>query len=604
MLWAMRKRKISSSKKGKAIWLVAGMACAFWASGVASRPVVATTSSLKVTIASSISLDINPVNSSGTFASSSPANNISVWTDNYSGYTLGIKAKVANSNALTYKENDVTIATIPSISSAVLASDYVSNTSLNNTWGYKPSVLYNSSTQTNDVNNSYLPAPTSSATQVVIAQTGVANNTADEYNIAIGARVNGTTPPGSYSNTFVITATANPISYKISYDKGNTEDTVSGLPSEQSGTIADPTDNTSGAMNVILSSTVPTRVGMTFLGWCNVLPATNDGIDSCAGESTAPYAPGGVYTLDATQSNEVILYAMWKQKCNPSGTTIGTGNATDILCLQDLGGSNKNTLITAMAEETTYTLIDSRDSRDYNIAKLKDGKVWMTENLNLAGGTALSSSETDVDSSYISTFVTSNNLTKTNDTIVLPDSSIYGFITENYAYVYNSNNITVNQSDCADAKPCNSYYSWDAATLGSGRSISTEGADAPYSICPKGWRLPRSRLTDAIDWQIVSDFYALAHKYGLSSTTSISARGDDFYTQAGPGTIPNFLLVGYYANDVLLYGGGTSCYWSATSFRADYAAHSLRVESSFVNSAANYNRSTGGSVRCLIAPSS
>ena len=244
---------------------------------------------------------------------------------------------------------------------------------------------------------------------------------------------------------------------------------------------------------------------------------------------------------------------------------------------------------------TTASLKDKRDEQSYTVAKLTDGKLWMTENLNLAGGTALSADDTDVTSTYISSFSTSNNLTKTGNTIVLPASSTSGFDTANYSYVYNSGNKT---SNCA-SPGCYSYYSWDAATLGSGRTIAADNTDAEQSICPKGWKLPTSRTTSDTNWQTTSDFYRLAHQYGLDSTTSTNESDNGFYTQAGPGTIPNFLLAGLYDNGSFGLGGSYGYYWSSTSYSSTSIARYLYFYSSYVDSAYSYDSYRGFSVRCL-----
>lgn len=305
--------KTFGNKRLIKVWLVMGAIGAVFGAGVVAQgEVSAATSSLTVNIASSISLDLNPIYPNGTFASSSTSDNtISVKTDNFTGYTLGIAAKTANNNALTYTNNDVVVATIPSITSAVSATNYADNTyattnHLNNTWGFRPS-KYNS--VDNTVTNNYYPAPTSTEeNNIVLDATSVANPTTfNNYNIAIGARVNMDTQPGAYNNTFVITAVANPINYTITYDKGNTTDTVTNLPANQTGTLGSP--NT--ATDITLTSDKPTRSGYVFTGWCTVMPTTTDGTDSCTGTGSASYAAGGNYPLNAIASPNVTLYAMW-----------------------------------------------------------------------------------------------------------------------------------------------------------------------------------------------------------------------------------------------------------------------------------------------------
>ncbi|MBR2741579.1 hypothetical protein IKD98_02385 [Candidatus Saccharibacteria bacterium] len=253
----------------------------------------------------------------------------------------------------------------------------------------------------------------------------------------------------------------------------------------------------------------------------------------------------------------------------------------------------------------TTTLYDARDNQAYTIAKLADGKYWMTENLNIAGGTALSSTDTNFDASY--TLPTTNGWTVTDGKLILPasatkndadnnltDSTQFG--TDNYAYVFNSGN----KENCGASDqntPCYSYYSWDTATLGSGRSISTDNTDADYSICPKNWKLPTSRYTSTFDATTAqdSDFYNLATNYGMS-TGVWHQYTSNFYNQAGPSTTPNFLSAGIYV-DGSFYSGGN--YWSATSDFDSIDAHYLNFGSSSVYSADGDVRRGGLSVRCV-----
>lgn len=327
-------------------------------------------------------------------------------------------------------------------------------------------------------------------------------------------------------------------------------------------------------------------------------------LDPSSGSNTGStikttYQAYASYTQPAGTYTGAVKYTMVHPGTMPTPIKL----IDDLEYMQDfatLTNTEKTSVLNSMEAETTYTLKDKRDEQEYTMAKLKDGKVWMTKNLNLAGGTALSADNTDVDASYVESFTTSNNLTKTGNTIVLPESSTSGFDTNNYSYVYNSGNITTNQADCTDTQPCNSYYSWDAATLGSGRGISTDNTDAQYSICPKGWKLPTSRTTAATNWQTESDFYVLAHQYGLDSTTSTSESDNGFYTQAGPGTAPNFLLAGYYDNGSFNSGGSGGGYWPSTSGSTGSNARNLYFYSSDVYSASDGNRRYGFSVRCLL----
>ena len=198
----------------------------------------AITSTITVSVVDSISVNISSVGTTGSFATSDTStNNISVTTTNGTGYTLGIKASTEGSNALTKSGG----GSIPShtVSAGISESTYRTSSTYNNTWGYRPSKLNSTS------NSNYLPGPTSATTPIVLDTTNTANpTTAINYNLAIGTRVNSSTAPGSYTNTFIITAVANPIPYSITYNQ-NTTDTVTGMPTNISSQTYNETVNIS-----------------------------------------------------------------------------------------------------------------------------------------------------------------------------------------------------------------------------------------------------------------------------------------------------------------------------------------------------------------------
>ncbi|MBR2795920.1 hypothetical protein IKE13_02630, partial [Candidatus Saccharibacteria bacterium] len=272
---------------------------------------------------------------------------------------------------------------------------------------------------------------------------------------------------------------------------------------------------------------------------------------------------------------------------------VNDNSTSSKLYMQDQTQSSLATLMPNVGDEVT--LYDSRDEKSYTVAKLADGNYWMAANLNLAGGTALSADDTDVDASYISSFTTSNNLTKSDNTIVLPASS-QSFNTNNYSYVYNSSS-----TDCSSSTGCYGYYSWDAATLGSGRSISVANTNASYSICPKGWKLPTTYDGSGSAAE-ATDFRALMIALGGSNSvqtynSSTTPTGATMYGKlvAAP---YNFLLTGYYNGDSFYNGGSRGYYWSATSSSSTYARR-LYFYSDFVYSASTDLRNYGFSVRCV-----
>ena len=277
-----------------------------------------------------------------------------------------------------------------------------------------------------------------------------------------------------------------------------------------------------------------------------------------------------------------------------SGTYTGTvnfyavTNPEPILYMQDMTTAKLNQLMPS--EHSTIVMRDKRDDQEYTIARLKDGKYWMIKNLNLAGGTTLTSELTDFEDTYT---IPSDQGWQAGGK--LPNSSASGFDTNNYAYVYNSGKTG---TDCLDPG-CYSYYSWDAATLGSGRNISTDNTDAPYSICPKGWRLPTSGAQSNNGWKR-GDFYKLAIAYGANLESNWYQGSSTFYNNAGPNTtVPNFLLSGYYYGSSFYHGGSSAFYWSATSYGSSTYACNLYFDSGRLGSASDYYRGDGFAVRCV-----
>ncbi|MBR2839730.1 hypothetical protein IKE82_00135 [Candidatus Saccharibacteria bacterium] len=576
--------------------ILGGVAMMMAMGGVAvawSRPVSAATSTLSLSIDNStVSMNVSPTNTNGSFNKSS-ASTISVTTDNATGYILKIAApsnagsdydKLVNSNGDTCDNigssdysnsgnissnclNSVKVATTESVFKGATSTGY------NGLWGYLPS-KYNSS-----ANSDFRPAPTTSGD--IIDETAVANSVANTYSLAIGARVDSSVKTGPYTNTFVILATANAIPYTITY----VDDTVSNMPID--------VDTTSPTSTVTISSSTPTRNGYTFNGWCTVVPTTNaDGTDTCSGTTVQA---GGTITINQTDTtqNNFTLHAMWK----------GNYSISNLTYLQDftyMDGDKKAKIYLSMTPETNYTLKDSRDNQDYTIAKLKDGNIWMTKNLNIAGGTTLTCDTTDCDGGY--TLPSNQGWQSTAGQ--LPASTTEGFSTDNYAYVYNSGNPTDSVSCGASGQntPCYSYYSWDVATLGSGRSITTQNTDAPYSICPKGWRLPTSGQHDGTtaltNWKR-GDFYRLLTAYGANLESAYNQSTNTFWNNAGAGTTANFLLSGYYNGSTFNFGGSRGLYWSSTSTSSTYSRY-LNFNTGFVNSANNVSRRFGFSVRCLL----
>ena len=478
---------------------------------VGTSNVSAASSSLTMSIDDAVlDLDIIPHSANGDFAKSTNST-ISVTTNNYSGYTLSIAA----SGSTNLIGDD---GSIVSISSAVSESDFSADntTAANNyngKWGYLPSKL-------NSTNNTaFQPSPgtDSDGHTLDVTNTANTNNTPNTYTLAIGARVDNTTAPGSYSNTFVITAIANAVPYTITYNQ-NTTDTVSNMP-------ANITNGTTYADAVSLSSTTPTRTGYDFNGWCTVQVA--DGA-TCTGTT---YAAGDTWTIDQTAgSNSLTIYAMWKQSK---------------LYFQD-----------ATLEDCGQTMYDNRGTDAYKNVAYTTATIndlcWMTRNLDLPGGTTLTSDDTNLTTGF-----------------TLPASSTSGFDDYDTDYVYNSNS-----TSCASNRPCYSYYSWYTATAHWGTRSVTSGSSS-VDICPKGWRLPTQ-----------AEFNTLVSSYSTGATLT----GSPFLG----------VYAGYYYDSSFVDGGSVGAYWSSTAYNSSSDAYTLDFDSSNAYVSSSFYKYCGDSIRCVM----
>lgn len=210
----------------------------------------------------------------------------------------------------------------------------------------------------------------------------------------------------------------------------------------------------------------------------------------------------------------------------------------------------------SLQEGQITTLIDSRDGNPYNVAKLKDGKCWMVDNLRLGkkGATmTLTSADSDVSANFTLAANDANAFDNTADKNAVYIKAEYG-----------------------------GYYSWYTATAGTGKSTTTTG-NATSSICPKGWRLPTSGSG--------GEFEVMAKKYGNGTDQAISTA-----LRATP--IPGFTLSGI-AWGKAVHDVGTSGVWWSSMVTSGTAAYGFRVKADTVFSADSNNKYDGRAVRCI-----
>lgn len=293
--------------------------------------------------------------------------------------------------------------------------------------------------------------------------------------------------------------------YSVTYH----DNFVSNMPVDENSATLSP--------SVTLPATTPTRDGFQFKGWCTTLTA--DG-GTCSGTS---YAAGGTYTINQVASNDLTLYAVW-------GPPLYMQDATSADCGKTMYDNRG---------DGTYKKIG------YSTVEIND-LCWMTRNLDLPGGTTITSSDSNI----------------TADSYILPNSSTTGFNSDSGQFVYNSDS-----TSCGNNSPCYSYYSYATATAGTNSSSGAAASD----VCPYGWRLPTE-----------SEYSSLASSYNTGAKLTES---------------PFFgVYAGYYSHGSLYSGIGV--YWSSTAGGSNYAYY-LSFDNSNALVDIDYKR-YGYSIRCVM----
>jgi len=224
-----------------------------------------------------------------------------------------------------------------------------------------------------------------------------------------------------------------------------------------------------------------------------------------------------------------------------------------------------------------YQLTDKRDNKKYWVAKLKDGNCWMTQNLDLdLNGRTLTTTDSDVATNWTSTTGASTTWSDTGNNIIK-----YYDPGNNYC---TGSNCNATSSSNGGHDHQGNFYSFNAATAGTGASVTTGGQNAPSSICPKGWQLPTSNNTND------KSFGKLTADYGIANNAagSTALRAAPLY----------FIYGGYVYSGSLRNAGSEGDYWSSTAYSASQA-YNLGFSSSAVLPSGNVYRYYGRSIRCV-----
>ena len=260
----------------------------------------------------SASVNLLVSSSTGTFATSSADQlaEFSVASSNQSGYTLTI---VGNDDEGALKDSNTNNA-LSTITDKTSISAF-DNSIFNGKWGYRPS-KYNSV-----ANEDFYPSPTTEAS--TLDKTNQPNQeTPNVYTIGLGARADYSTSAGSYTGSYTLQAIGNVVPYTIYFVDDTNDSTAANLPTSIIGSTQDST--------ITLPSTLPTRTGYTFGGWCSVLTTLDaSGNSVCSGGTL--YDRGGEFPISQLSSSESTLHATWQADIYDITVNFADSNITNVV---------------------------------------------------------------------------------------------------------------------------------------------------------------------------------------------------------------------------------------------------------------------------------
>ena len=452
------------------------------------------------------SIDFADVLPTPSGATTTATADLTITTSDSAGYSLYLYSSDGD-NSLKPK-----ISSLANISKIIATAGDVGLTlsSLEpNTWGY------NLGTEAPTDSTTYSAVPTDNSTPIQTKDISDTNSANDTYALSFGAKVDTSIPSGAYSNTLTIAVVAEPAFVTIAFN-GNGADGGS-MASLQMLPVAQQT----------LPSNTFTRSGYVFNDW-----------NTSSNGSGTSYTDGANYTAPAGSAGQIItLYAQWQQIIN---------QLDDVTYMQDLTASH----CANSTEGVTATLIDRRDSNSYTIKKIKDS-CWMVQNLRLASGTRLTSTYSNVASSY-----------------TMPTAQLAG----------NEILFNVGQMQMSTNTTYGGYYNFCAASAG---TVCNENpVDATYDICPKGWHLPSEDEASFFEDGTLSERNSLYKAFGPTFS------GKYYNSYGDPGHL----------------GSGSSAYW--LSSYGTYSGQSLENASAGgtnVMGIYSRDRDQGVHVRCVLA---
>ncbi|MEE0888380.1 MAG: hypothetical protein U0L97_04180 [Candidatus Saccharimonadaceae bacterium] len=451
--------------------------------------------------------------------------------------------------------------------------------------------IYNATNIANTSNANALSYSTSEDISFTFAPTLSIGLSTD--NLTIDNLVPGTT---SDSNAVTVTVASNtPYGYVLSAGVGSTEST-------------DPYYNTSDLVHDNTTTTVPTTNKFSSIATSASLQTLDT--DNTWGYSTSTDGGTSWSTYSGLSHTTTKPLLDISDPATPStidfkiaarsASTQASGTYNNVITFYAVGKPEtfymqEPEAIKSKLKNTGDTLqaIDQRDGKEYWVAKLADGNIWMTQNLDLdiEAGRTYTSADTDLANSTIGTTWTPTVSTSTTSSWTGSDTAPSSYDPGNLYWNGNVTTSSGNLSNRTTTDPSatsggthyhvGNYYNWTAAVaMNDSSSYTTNQQDVNQSICPAGWRLP----TYSGD----KSYENLVNMQGLTAGTSGNIQNaPTYFVYSGfwNGGSMEVGFAGHFRSSVFIYNVGSSCF----NF---FASGNLSPQY-------NNNRVVGFSVRCV-----
>ncbi|MCR5832495.1 MAG: InlB B-repeat-containing protein [Candidatus Saccharibacteria bacterium] len=301
----------------------------------------------------------------------------------------------------------------------------------------------------------------------------------------------------------------------------------------------------SGTAKTLRKNTYRRTGGYRFIGW-----SINRNAE------TAEYPNSGMYSVPVIEHDTTItLYAIWEH-----------------LDQDPMQGFDCSTL----ASGSTMELIDTRDNSIYTVAKLADGKCWMTENMRLDFSALEEDISAENTNNPTNAFMSAANTRPNSSSSWCTgwDASCLDQVT------YNSDNL----NNISDIK-YGIYYNWYTATAGNGTSNTTYGSISG-DLCPAGWHITTGGYNDSGDFATLNN---ILNGGDTGEAASVNLRSSP----------NNFTLSGYYYDTSVRDRGEYGYLWTSTPDGSGYAYHIYLSNTYLSTGSWDANKYYGYPIRCL-----